>query len=73
MAVQILRAAIADGARVLPEEGIERVDVIVAQGLFITIERGLHLGNDLRQVNVHSIISRVSSSLNKVRRLAEHR
>jgi hypothetical protein len=30
MAVQILRAAVADGARVLPELGVERVDVIVA-------------------------------------------
>src|SRR5258708_34433917 len=48
-----LAAAVADGAWIFAEYGVEDGDVVRHQRLFITLEFGGHLGDDLRQVDLH--------------------
>src|SRR5262245_5920258 len=47
VAVKVLPDAIADGALVLVEQGIERVHVVGDERLLVALKRLAHLGNDL--------------------------
>src|SRR5262245_33926836 len=53
IAVQILRRAIADRARIVAEQRIEGADVVRHERPLVTFEGGPHLGNDVRQVGIH--------------------
>src|SRR4051794_9119920 len=53
VAVKVLGDAVADGALVLAEQGVERIDVVAHQRLLVALEGLAHLGNDLGQVDVH--------------------
>jgi hypothetical protein len=54
MAVKVLGEAIADRARILVKQGIEGRNIVADQRLFVTRERRLDLGHDVRQVNFHA-------------------
>src|ERR1700689_5060884 len=51
--IKILAAAIADGARIVAKNRIQRGDVVRHQGLLVAREFGRNFGNDLRQVDLH--------------------
>src|SRR4029079_17379471 len=53
VAVEILAAAVADGARVGAEQRIERFDVVRPQRLLVAIERRRDFGDDIGEVDVH--------------------
>jgi hypothetical protein len=54
VAVQDFRRAVAHGARIVAENFVEHRNVVADQRLLVAIERGRHLGHDLRQVDVHA-------------------
>src|SRR5262249_41087444 len=56
VAVEILRAAIADGARVVVEDRAEIGDVVSNQRLLVAYKRRLHLGDDVGQVDLHQAV-----------------
>src|SRR5665213_971202 len=53
VAVKILPAAVADGARIVVKQRIEGDDVVRYQRFLVTIECGSNFGDDLRQVDLH--------------------
>src|SRR5262249_18232533 len=54
MAVEVLGEAVANGARILMKEHIERGHIVADERLFVTLERQAYLGHDVRQVNFHA-------------------
>src|SRR5262245_35996254 len=55
MAVEIFLHPIANGALVLVEKEIEGIHVVGDKRLLVPLERRAHLGDDLRQVDVHGL------------------
>src|SRR5437660_6392732 len=53
MAIKILGDAVADGARIIPEHRIECRNVVADQRFLVALERRLHLGDDLGQIDLH--------------------
>ena len=56
VAVEILAAAVADGARIVAKDRVERGDVVGHQRLLVALERRLDFGDDLRPVDLHSFL-----------------
>src|SRR5262245_4279037 len=54
MAVKVLGETIANGARILMKQRIERGHVVVDERLFVTLECHAYVGDDVRQVNFHA-------------------
>src|ERR1700704_1193705 len=53
VAVEVFAAAVADRARVVAKDAVERRDVVRHQRLLVALELPSPLGNDLRPVDVH--------------------
>jgi hypothetical protein len=55
VAVKVLAAAVADGARIVAKQRIERGHVVAHQRLLVALECRCDLGNDIGLIDVHRL------------------
>ena len=60
VAVEVLGAAVADGARIVAKHGVERRHVVRHQRALVALEGGADLGDDLRQIDLHRFSPRAA-------------
>ena len=51
--VELLADAVAQGVRAVPEQLVERRDVVAVERFFVAVEGSRHLGHDRRDIDLH--------------------